>query len=221
MPVQTSLVSPSSKQSGCLRSTTFRHYLISILISIGYELFEGGAWQWSWKTRARGLGSTCPYLGSGLHGSPFVFRLSTLGAGASTLGAGKGRRPAIRRPTRQVWGVSIAFPPPDIALLPPLPDFIPSCNKPTRIRVLSDKVTQHVARASVITRHHRLPLIGHEAINHEGFFTPSLEGTLEINRRVHHHGYIRVHVNASRTGARNDCLRFRLGCLTTGHTEKE
>jgi|SRR5712691_1313545 len=188
MPVQTSLVSPSSKQSGCLGSTTIRHYLISILISICYELFEGRAFEKSWNTGARGLGSPCPHLGSGLHGSPFVFRLSTLGAGTSTLGADEGRRPAIRRPTRQVWGASIAFPPPDIALLPPLTHFIPSCNKPTRIRVLSDKVTQHVARASVITGHHRLPLIGHEAIHHEGFFTPSLEGTLEINRRVHHHG---------------------------------
>src|SRR2546422_7413108 len=140
------------------------------------------------EDQGRGLGSTCPYLGSGLHGSPFVFRLSTLGAGASTLGAGKGRRPAIRRPTRQVWGVSIAFPPPDIALLPPLTQFIPSCNKPTRGWVLRHKATQHVARASVITRHHPLPLIGDGAINHEGSFPPSLEGALEINRRVHHHG---------------------------------
>src|SRR2546425_37448 len=41
MPVQTSLVS-SSKQSGCLGSTSVRHYLISILISMCYELFEGG-----------------------------------------------------------------------------------------------------------------------------------------------------------------------------------
>src|SRR2546426_11814779 len=31
------------KQSGCLGSITVRHYLISILISICYELFEGGA----------------------------------------------------------------------------------------------------------------------------------------------------------------------------------
>jgi len=133
----------------------------------------------------------------------------------------QGRRPAIRCPARQEWRGSVAFPPPDIALLPPLTHFIPSCNKPLRIRGLSDKVTQHVAPGCVITGHHRLPLIGDEAIHHEGSFTPSLKGAFEIKRRVHHHRQIRIHVNALRTGARNDCLCVRVGRLTAGRTEKE
>src|SRR6266581_3126375 len=128
-------------------------------------------------------------MGSGLHGFPPPSHtpLKELRLRALALGAGKGGRPAIRRPTRQVWGVSVVFPIPDIALLPPLTQFIPSCNKPTRIRVLSDKVTQHVALASVITRHHRLPLIGDGAIDYKGSFSPSFEGALEINGRIHYH----------------------------------
>src|SRR2546428_10240446 len=135
MPVQTSLVS-SSKQSGCLGSTSVRHYLISILISMCYELFEGGDLQclgtrghMDWEVHFRTWGAD--YMGF------YPPSGHTSRAGASTLGAGKGGRPAIWRPTRQVWGVSVAFPPPDIALLPPLTVVVPSSNHQSRISGIS------------------------------------------------------------------------------------
>ena len=78
---------------------------------------------------------------------------------ALALGAGKGRRPAFWRPTREERSVTFNFPPPDVALLPPFPQFIPSRNKPAMVWVFSGQVTHYVASGSVITRHHRLPPI--------------------------------------------------------------